>query len=158
MGRERHHQPAGRSQWGAIRKRSVGLFLVAGCRGLQCPLRMFHPPVHSQLHSRHSRYDHILEEEPVERPGSRSLCVFMPLEVEISSGLFFFNVELFSELQRFFEAFFSLFLVETIEACAYVICPLMFEVFPDVLTFLSQYMHIAVSLSIFWKCFQMRLF
>ena len=44
--RERYHQAAGHSQYGTIRERSVGLFLVAGCRGLQCPLRRFHAPVH----------------------------------------------------------------------------------------------------------------
>ena len=59
MGQERHHQLAGQPQWGAIRERSVGLFLVEGCRELQCPLRRFYTPVHSQLHSRHSRCDAI---------------------------------------------------------------------------------------------------
>ena len=34
MDRERHHSAAGHSQWCAIRKRSVGLFLVADCGGL----------------------------------------------------------------------------------------------------------------------------
>ena len=55
IGREKHHQAVGRSHWGAIRDRSVELFLVPGCRGLQCPLRRFHPPVHAQMHTCDSR-------------------------------------------------------------------------------------------------------
>ena len=72
IGRERHYQPAEHSQWGAIRERSVGLLLGAGCRGLQCPLRRFHLPVHSQLHSRHSRCEAIRTSFPIH--GYERVC------------------------------------------------------------------------------------
>ena len=50
-----HRHTAGHFQWDAIRERSVGLFLVVGCREWQCPLRRFHASVHSYLHSSQSR-------------------------------------------------------------------------------------------------------
>ena len=43
--------PNWHSQWDAMRERSVGLFLVTGCRGLQCAFRRIHSSVHSYLHS-----------------------------------------------------------------------------------------------------------
>ena len=51
VGRGRHHLAPKHSQWDAIRKRSIGLFLVTDCGSFASSPRIFHTPVLSKPHS-----------------------------------------------------------------------------------------------------------
>ena len=53
VGRGRHRSATKHSQWDAMRKRSVGLFLITDCGGFAVSPR-FHIPMRSEPHSRES--------------------------------------------------------------------------------------------------------